>query len=114
MEGIGEADDKVDAKKKNCTTGRISPWQQGQRKERNTIGRNCDGQVSEPSAAIGDMAVLAVYLEPINLTKEEKSEYQMSKFMVELHHPAGIGPDPGYQEQDEKGEESKDESNMVL
>ena len=71
VEGVGQANQDVDDIKVNIMVRREPPRQQGERKQRDAIGRQGDGHIAEPSVAEGHVTVLVVDIETMDLAEEE-------------------------------------------
>ena len=109
VKSVKEADKEVDGSQIVGITGCKPPWEEGQRKQRHTVGGQGDGDVPIPASAVGDVAVLGVHFETVDLAEEQQGEDQVCELVGERHHPAGIVADAWNEKQNEECREAVDE-----
>lgn len=114
VEGIGEADQDVDGgqEERSGSPGRETPRKEGQRKDGDAVRRQGDGMIAEPAATEGDMAVLLVHVEPMDLPAEKNGEEKVGELVGERHHPADVPPDAGDDETHEERDETDTQVSM--
>lgn len=112
VEGVGQANQDVDDIKVSIVVRGEPPRQQGERKQRDAIGRQGNGHIAEPSVAEGHVAVLVVNVETMDLAEEEDGEYQVRELVREHHQPSHILSQPGNEKHEEKGDKAHGQITM--
>ena len=117
VESVGEAQQEVDNQQEidgelGLRVDRVAPREQGEGEDGDAVGRQGDGVVAEPAAAVGDVAVGVIDLEAVDLPEEEQGEEQVRELVRELHQPMDIRAHARDQEQDEEHQEPPEQALM--
>ena len=114
VESVSEANQCVNSHKVYVGMSASSkpPREQRQGKDGDAVGRQGDGMIAKPTAAIGNIAIGVINLETVYLSEEQDCEQKVRELMRELHQPAHIGTDTRDEKQGEEGDESNQQVPM--